>query len=120
MAERTYIEHLQGEEVKAKKYFYSMRPLLAAKWILDKKCAPPMLFEELMEAELEEILKPEVEKLLKIKRDLTETGMVRKNKIIDEYIEKSVTKIERIAENMENESVEWKPLNDLFLEMIQW
>ena len=47
-------------------------------------------------------------------------GMVKKNKIIDEYIEKSITKIERIAENMENESVEWKPLNDLFLEMIQW
>ena len=47
-------------------------------------------------------------------------GMVRKNKIIDEYIEKSITKIERIAENMENESVEWKSLNDLFLEMIGW
>ena len=88
--------------------------------LLDKKCAPPMLFEELMEAELEEILKPEEEKLLKIKRNLTEMGMVKKNKIIDEYIEKSITKIERIAENMENESVEWKSLNDLFLEMIQW
>ncbi len=24
------------------------------------------------------------------------------------------------AENMENESVEWKSLNDLFLEMIGW
>ena len=79
-----------------------------------------MLFEELMEAELEEILKPEVEKLLKIKRDLTEMGMVKKNKIIDEYIEKSVLETEKIAGNMENESVEWKPLNDLFLEMIQW
>ena len=120
MAERTYIEHLQGEEVKAKKYFYSMRPLLAAKWILDKKCVPPMLFEELMEVELEKILKPEVEKLLKIKRDLTEMGMVKKSKIIDEYIEKSVLEIEKIAGNMENESVEWKPLNDLFWEMIRW
>lgn len=120
MAERTYIEHLQGEEVKAKKYFYSMRPLLAAKWILDKKCAPPMLFEELMEAELEEILKPEVNNLLKIKKNLTETGMVKKKRVIDEYIEKSILEIEKIAGNMENETVEWKPLNDLFLEMIQW
>ena len=120
MAERTYIEHLQGEEVKAKKYFYSMRTLLAAKWILDKKCAPPMLFEELMEAELEEILKPEVNNLLKIKKNLTETGMVKKNRVIDEYIEKSILEIEKIAGNMENETVEWKPLNDLFLEMIQW
>ena len=29
-------------------------PILAAKWILGEKCAPPMLFDTLVEAELEE------------------------------------------------------------------
>ena len=42
--------YLQGEEVRIKKYFYVIRPLLAAKWIVDKKTQPPLLFSELIEA----------------------------------------------------------------------
>ena len=45
-----------------------------------------MLFEELMEAELEEILKPEVNNLLKIKR-INGNGNGKRKEIIDEYIE---------------------------------
>lgn len=42
MAKSNYHKYLQGEEVRLKKYFYVLRPILAAQWILDKKCAPPM------------------------------------------------------------------------------
>ena len=35
-----------------KKYFYVLRPLLAAKWILDKKIYPPMEFSKLLNEEL--------------------------------------------------------------------
>lgn len=34
MAETNYREYLKGSEVRVKKYFYVLRPLLAAKWIL--------------------------------------------------------------------------------------
>lgn len=36
MAEGNYREYLQGEIVRAKKYFYVLRPVLACRWILDR------------------------------------------------------------------------------------
>ena len=72
MAETHYREYLKGEEVRLKKYFYALRPLLAAKWIVDKQVAPPMLFDELVSAELEPALLPEVERLLEMKKNLPE------------------------------------------------
>ena len=38
---------LSGWEVKLKKYFYALRPLLACKWILDRNETPPMEFSKL-------------------------------------------------------------------------
>lgn len=48
-----YREYLKGEDVKLKKYFYVLRPLLACKWILEKDTPPPMLFSELCDSKLE-------------------------------------------------------------------
>lgn len=44
MAKNAFDNDLQGEQVRIKKYFYALRPLLAAKWILDNKQVPPMEF----------------------------------------------------------------------------
>ena len=52
MAEGNYREYLQGEIVRVKKYFYVLRPVLACQWILDRGTPPPMLFSELLKAEL--------------------------------------------------------------------
>ena len=48
-ATSNYREYLKTDMVKLKKYFYVIRPLLACKWILNKKCPPPMQFAELNE-----------------------------------------------------------------------
>lgn len=48
MAEGNYQEFLKGDLVRAKKYFYVLRPVLACRWILDHGTPPPMLFSELM------------------------------------------------------------------------
>lgn len=72
MAEGKSREFLQGEMVKAKKYFYVLRPILACKWILDKGTPPPMLFSELDESELPKEILPEVEHLLKLKMNSPE------------------------------------------------
>ncbi|SFW40400.1 nucleotidyltransferase domain-containing protein [Chitinophaga sancti] len=44
MAKNTFENDLQGETVRIKKYFYALRPLLAAKWIVEKGAVPPMEF----------------------------------------------------------------------------
>lgn len=71
--------YLQGEKVRIEKYFYVIRPLLAAKWIVDKKTQPPMLFSELIDAELPTELKPIIDKLLEMKQNMPEMGLTPKS-----------------------------------------
>lgn len=118
MAETNYREYLKGPEVRVKKYFYVLRPLLAAKWILDKKTAPPMLFDDLVEAELEAELRPELEELLILKKSMPEIGMAPRIQVFNDYIEKGLSEIKAMEESIADERVEWEPLNELFLKMV--
>lgn len=118
MAETNYREYLKGKEVRVKKYFYVLRPLMAAKWILDKKSAPPMLFDDLVAAELENDLKPELTRLLELKKTLPEMGMAPKIQILNDYIERVMPEIKSIAERVEDTSPDWVALNELFLRLV--
>jgi predicted nucleotidyltransferase len=44
MARNTLENHLQGDQLRLKKYFYALRPALACGWILEKNTLPPMEF----------------------------------------------------------------------------
>ena len=118
MAQTNYREYLKGEEVRIKKYFYVLRPLLAAQWILDKKVAPPMLFDELVDEELDENLRPELNRLLEMKKTLPEMGMAPKVQVFNDYIEKVMPEIKEAAELIEETEKDWKFLNELFLQFI--
>jgi len=117
-ADSTYREHLIGEEVKIKKYFYVLRPLLAAMWIRDKKTAPPMLFHNLVVAELEEEIRPELNRLLEMKKTLPEMGFAEKIPVIDGYIERVLPEIKAVADAMGDNAADWDALNKLFLRMV--
>lgn len=117
-SETHYKTHLLSDEVNIKKYFYALRPLLAAKWILYKKSAPPVLFEELMEEELEAEHVPEVNRLLDMKKTLPEIGKAPRIQIINDYIERELQEIKVAAEGIEEQAVEWDDLNKLFLRMV--
>ena len=117
-AKRNYKEFLLGDMIKYKKYFYVLRPLMAAKWILDKKCAPPMLFDDLVEAELEDELRPELTRLLELKKTLPEMGMAPRIQIMNDYIERVMPEIKTIAETIEDNKLEWSAINDLFFRMV--
>ena len=119
MASSNYREYLKGDMVRVKKYFYVLRPILAAKWILDRKQAPPMLFDELVEAQLEDALKPELQKLLEMKKTMSELGMAPKIQIFNDYIEREIPVIKEMAEGIEEKKVDWLPLNELFLHIVR-
>ena len=119
MAESNYREYLKGEQVRVKKYFYVLRPILAAKWILDKECPPPMLFSELMEAELENSIRPEVDKLLKMKQELPEMGLSPRVQVLNDYIEVELSNIKEKAKFIEEDEKTWNLLNDYFVSLVK-
>lgn len=87
MAESNYREYLKTEMVRAKKYFYVLRPLLACKWILDTQTPPPMLFSELAAAELPEYLREDVDRLLFLKMNAPEIKEIPRIDSINEYLD---------------------------------
>lgn len=87
MAEGDYKEFLKGDMVKAKKYFYVLRPILACRWILEKEGPPPMLFSELIESQLPGRLKATVRQLLALKMNSPEVKMIPRIDVLNEYLE---------------------------------
>ncbi len=119
MAESNYKKFLQGENVRAKSYFYVLRPVLACRWILDKKTPPPMLFEELVKAELPEELRDDVDRLLDIKMNSPEVKMIPRVDVINSYLGKSIDEVKRILLSMdEPANRSWDSLNQFFLSEI--
>lgn len=116
MAERDYHKHLGEETIKVKKYFYMLRPLLACKWILDRGTPPPVLFSELMDAELPTELKADVERLLDLKMNAPELKKVEHIPAVDEYIISTLMEVDEVLKTMEDDPEQgWDDLNAFFL-----
>ena len=120
MASSNYREYLKGDTVKAKKYFYVLRPVLACRWILDKGTPPPMLFSELMETELNPVLLPEVNRLLDLKMNAPEIKTIPKIESINRYLDSCIEEVRsRIVQLPEDANHGWEELNRLFLSQLQ-
>lgn len=120
MASSNYREYLKGNMVKAKKYFYVLRPILACRWILDKGSPPPMLFSELMEAELNPVLLPDVNRLLDLKMNAPEIKTIPKIESINRYLDSSLEEVRsRIVQLPEDANHGWEELDQLFLSQLE-
>ena len=119
MASNNYQTYLQDEEVKIKKYFYVIRPLLAAKWIVDKKTQPPMLFSELVESELPDELRAIIDNLLDMKQRMPEMGLAPKIKELDDFIEQELESVKKAADEEENTKNDWALLDEFFNRMVR-
>lgn len=117
MAEGNYREYLKGDLVRAKKYFYVLRPVLACQWILDWGTPPPMLFSELLKAELPVELIDVVNQLLELKMNSPEVKLVKRISEINEYLDESIPSIKRAVRLLEDSlTPDWNELNQLFLQ----
>lgn len=115
MAEGNYREYLKGDFVRAKKYFYVLRPVLACQWILDQGTPPPMLFSELMEAELPAELTGAVKQLLEIKMNSPEVKLIPRIPEINEYLDESILRMKRSVRSLEDRHTpDWNALNQIF------
>lgn len=114
IAKSNYRQNLTKDEVRIKKYFYSLRPILAARWVAEFKNAPPMLFNELAEAELPKQLAPITERLLEAKRHADEVDTCKRIPELDTYIIDQIGELELIAEKEENKRNSWDALEAFF------
>lgn len=116
MAERNYQEHLCREQVRAKKYFYVLRPILACRWILATGTPPPMLFSELVASQLPAEMLPAVQALLDLKQNASEIQLIPRNDFLNTYIEQSLTELRQAVESYPREPCrDWTELNQIFL-----
>ena len=117
MAEGNYREYLKGDLIRAKKYFYVLRPVLACQWILDWGTPPPMLFSELLKAELPVELIDVVNQLLELKMNSPEVKLIKRISEINEYLDESIPRIKRAVRLLEDSlTPDWNELNQLFLQ----
>ena len=117
MAEGNYREYLKGDLVRAKKYFYVLRPVLACQWILDWGTPPPMMFSELLKAELPVELIDVVNQLLELKMNSPEVKLIKRISEINEYLDESIPSIKRAVRLLEDSlTPDWNELNQLFLQ----
>lgn len=119
MAQSNYREYLKTDMVRAKKYFYVLRPILCCRWILEHKSAPPMQFSQLVETQLDKAVLPEVEHLLDLKMNSPEIKMIPRIDVINEYIDKSFAELELLVKEDEvSAEKSWNELDELFLKMV--
>ena len=110
---------LQDESVKLKKYFYAIRPILAAKYALENKTQPPIKFNDLKDMMLEDNLKTEVNHLLELKMKSKETEYIPAVDYLNQYIEGNINKIKNYANGIAEIKNEWNKLNQYFLILLK-
>jgi predicted nucleotidyltransferase len=97
MASGNYRQYLKANEVKIKKYFYVLRPIMACMWIEKYKETPPMEFEKLATLITDNELLEEITALLNKKRAGIELGIEPKIAAINNFIEDALEHFENIA-----------------------
>ena len=118
-ANKNYHEYLMEDMVKYKKYFYVLRPILACKWIEEKKCPPPVLFDELFDSVLEEDMKPVIADLLAKKVQMSESDKAPKIDKVNQYVEEKLIYYKNLLEGMDdNRNPDWEPLEEVFKKVI--
>ncbi len=103
MAKGNYREYLQGDQVKIKKYFYVLRPLLACEWIERYNSMPPIEFDRLVDALIPvgSKLKAVIDGLLARKRAGDEMDYEPRINPINEFLEERIAYYERTASSMQ-------------------
>jgi predicted nucleotidyltransferase len=101
MAKKNYKEYLRGEKVRLKKYFYVLRPILAAFYVEAHHQMAPTPFTELLDDRLSSgSVRDEVDQLLEKKRAAQELDAGPRIDALNAYIEASLGELQARAEKV--------------------
>ncbi|MEM1319865.1 MAG: nucleotidyltransferase domain-containing protein [Bacteroidota bacterium] len=107
---------LEGDSINIKKYFYVLRPLLAARWIITQQGVPPLEFKDLLTSlEGETDLLAAIHKLWERKLKAKEGEFTPVIPIIQEFVHEEMERCRGLAEDLPpNQQVSIRPLDELF------
>lgn len=118
MALNVFENDLQNDEVKLKRYFYALRPILAAKWITDKREVPPMEFGKLRVLVNDHEWNREVDGLLAKKVISSEKMTIKKIPVLQDFFLNNLNHYQILAGSMIKNENSTEPLNRFFRKMI--
>ncbi len=118
MAKGNLNEFLKDRElVKIKKYFYVLRPVLACDWIITEENFPPMEFQKLVDAKInDEGIKNEIDALLVRKRAGEELKEEPKIDILNDFLAEKIVFFDEYVNKMD---VPEKPHSELLDELFR-
>jgi uncharacterized protein len=107
--------YLVGETIKAKKYFYALRALLAVQWIEEGRGVVPMEFETLVDAMVRDAeMRAEIDRLLVRKRSGEEMRPEPRIPIISDFIEREMARLQTARHNFPRPEADSEGLDRLF------
>lgn len=120
-ANNTYLSFLTGEQIRYKKYFYALRPLLCCRWIERYHEAPPMEFEKLLalfdgtESDLDDQLLAVIRELLSRKAVTEEKDLNPQMPVIIGFITEECRKQKEISDTTpDDHKHDYTALNECF------
>jgi predicted nucleotidyltransferase len=106
-----------GNEIKIKKLFYILRPLLAAKWCLERMAIAPMTIGPLMTL-LPGDLKKQVHDLIGLKATAPEGFVITISDALRSYIDQEFTRISEASTHLKRDQFTADELDAFFVKTI--
>ena len=118
MAANTFENDLQAGEVRVKKYFYALRPALAALWIVNNETLPPMEFRLLRTQVDDEQWQDAVDMLLALKIQSDEKTLVPSHPLLHRWLQSTLDYCKAKAVDLRPHQEGYEPLDNVFRKFI--
>ena len=116
---RNHLAALAGETVRLKKCLYTMRAILAARWVVAERAPAPMLLRDLVDAELEESMKGLAAELLEAKAAGGERGERPRIAALNAWAAGALAQVTGALADLEPPApVPWERLDEVFLALV--
>ena len=109
---------VNGDQIKIKKLFYVLRPLLSAKWCLEKNSIAPMTIGPLMGL-LPDNLHKEVSDLITLKAGSPESFIIKTGESLNAYINHEFARIGEASGSLEKNHFGIDKLDAFFVKTIK-
>jgi len=120
MAEGNARHYFQKKSVQRKKYLYVLRPILACEWIEAGHGLAPIEFDRLVERMVPAgPVRDAIEDLIERKKRGEELDEGPKITILDEFIEKEITRLRGLADQFPCPEAAVEPLNEFFRSIVR-